>query len=93
VSEYPLAISSSNRISVAPSPVALEGSSSSRSSKAGLSNGKELKSLPSKSKQASGVGARYACQVMLAVSSSSLVMSTTGIFHLPSPSGDTLIRS
>src|ERR1700723_3373476 len=37
VREYPLAISSSIRISVAPNPVALEGNSASRSSKAGLS--------------------------------------------------------
>jgi hypothetical protein len=58
VRSYPLAISSSSRISVAPSPVAPEGSSSSRSNKAGLSSGKALKSLPSKSKQASGVVVR-----------------------------------
>src|ERR1700736_3069876 len=73
VSEYPRAINSSIRISVAPSPVELDGSSSSRSIKTGLSSGKALKSLPSRSKQACGVGARYACQAALAVSLSSLL--------------------
>jgi hypothetical protein len=52
-----------------------------------------LKSLLSKSKQACGVVARYACQVMLAVSSSSFVTSTSGTFHLPSSSAVAVIRS
>ena len=84
-SYIPVAISSSSRISVAPSPVAPEGSSSSSSSNAGLNSGKALKSVPSRSKQASGVVARYACQAMLAVSSSSAVTSTAGTRHSPSP--------
>ena len=64
-----VAISSSSRISVAPSPVVPEGSSSSRSSNAGRNSGNALKSPRSRSKQASGVVARYACQAALAVSS------------------------
>jgi len=51
-------INSRIRISVAPSPVAPEGSSSSKSDKAGPNSGKALKSLLSNSKQACGVVAR-----------------------------------
>src|SRR5450432_3026273 len=45
VREYPRAISSSIRISVAPSPVELDGSSFSRSAKAGLSRGQRAQIL------------------------------------------------
>ena len=66
VDVYRRATNAKSRISVAPSPVVPEGSSSSSSSKADFSSGKALRSRPSRSKQAFGVGA-YACQTMVAV--------------------------
>jgi hypothetical protein len=58
-------VSSSIRISVAPSPAARPGSSSSRATAAGRNNGSGLKSCDSRWNQSRGVGARHACHTAL----------------------------